>query len=272
MKQKMFLIFFGLIQTFIVGCATTEDNSQLGESSSVKWISIYAGDKPMPVKFHPSAKSGKSPTVFILHGTNGPDARGEHWAKFFNKSGYNALQVDFKTGRFSGASDRLNVIPSSLIDHALAWLLKQPTVDENSLVWMGMSYGGSVGMTLEQSRWSAFILFYPGCWNHTKTQSPKPPHYWAYHAEKPRTKPTLIVWGTADEYEEGKYCPEMVKLMSGPVETLALDGAHHGFDGNISVRFTDYVSPSGRSSLQPNTKARAIVESKISEFLKLNAP
>jgi dienelactone hydrolase len=233
------------------------------------WINIAAGDRGMPVKFLRSPKEGKSPTVFLMHGTNGPDARTEHWAKFFNQRGYNALIVDYKTGRFTGPEDRKNLVAYPLIQHARNWLLQQPTVDSERIVWMGLSLGAGLGLTQSQNEWSAFILMYPGCWNFTKTQSPKPIVYWAYHAEVPRSKPTLLVYGKDDEYEEGKYCPEMLKLMSGSVDVLAIDGAHHAFDGNVTASFRDPASPSGFSSLRPNQKARAAAEQKIIEFLNL---
>jgi dienelactone hydrolase len=236
---------------------------------SEKWITIPVGDRGLPIKFTPSTNEGKSPTIFLVHGTNGPDARTEHWSKFFNQRGYNALIVDFKTGRYTGPEDRKNLVAWPLIDRAYTWLLNQPSVDPENIVWMGMSLGAGLGLVQEQKPWSAFIILYPVCWIYTKTLDPKPPVYYAYHVERPRTKPTLIAYGKKDEYEEAKYCPEMIKLMSGTFEVFALDNAYHGFDGNISISsFRDGASPSGFSSLRPNREARTLMENKIIEFLK----
>lgn len=256
----------------LVGCETVPvANSDSGAAAiaSAAWFSIPTPDRPLPLKFLRAKGEGKSPAVFLMHGTNGPDARTEHWAKYFNERGYNALIVDFKTGRYTGPQDRDNLYPYPLIERAQAWLAQQPSVDPNNVVWMGFSLGAALGMITEQQPWSSFVLFYPGCWNFTKTQQPKPPRYWAFHAEKPRDKPTLVVWGKDDEYGEGKYCPEMLKLMSGPVESLAIDNAHHGFDGNITASFKDSASPTGSSSLRPNQAARKAAEDKVADFLKL---
>ena len=255
----------------LAGCKTmgVKDLDRTLAADSIDWQMIPAGDKPIPAKYFPSKKSGKSPSIFILHGTNGPDARGEYWAKFFNERGYNALIVDFKKGRFTGPLDRLNVLPQPLVDYSVEWLIKQPEVDSKNISWMGFSYGAATGLMREQDRWSSFILFYPGCWSFTKDQTPKPPRYWAYHAERPRLKPTLIVWGTYDGYGEGEFCPKMVELMSGAVETLSIEGAHHGFDGEISINFSDGASPTGYSSLRPSKAAREIAGKRIEEFLKI---
>ena len=243
--------------------------SQAKGVATGSWINIAAGDRGMPVKFLRSSKDGQSPTVFLVHGTNGPDARTEHWARFFNQRGYNAIIVDFKTGRYSGPDDRSNLFPYPLIEHARTWLHQQPSVDPDNVIWMGMSLGGALGIITEQQPWSAFVLLYPSCWNFTKTDYPKPPRYWAFHAERPRTKPTLLIYGKEDEYQEDKYCTEMVKLMSGPIDVLAIDGAHHGFDGVQTASFRDSSSPSGYASVRPNSSARALAEQKIIEFLKL---
>ncbi len=243
--------------------------SQAKGVATGSWINIAAGDSSMPVKFLRSTKEGKSPTVFLVHGTNGPDARTDYWARFFNVRGYNALIVDFKTGRFTGPDDRMNLFPYPLIEHARTWLHQQPTVDSENVVWMGFSLGGALGIITEQHPWTAFVLFYPSCWNFTKTENPKPPRYWAFHAERPRVKPTLLVYGKEDEYQEGKYCPEMPKLMSGSIDVLPLDHAHHGFDGNLTSSFRDGASPSGFTSVRPNPAARALAEKKIIDFLRL---
>lgn len=269
--MKLSTLILCALALLLAGCKTTEVKrpDRNTDSEAIRWQMIPAGDKPIPVKYFPSKNSGKSPSIFILHGTNGPDARGEHWAKFFNERGYNALIVDFKKGRFTGPADRLNVLPQPLIDYSLEWLTKQPEVNSKDISWMGLSYGAATGLMQEQNRWSSFILFYPGCWSFTKNQTPKPPRYWAYHAERPRVKPTLIVWGTEDGYLEGEYCPRMIELMSGSFEAFPIEGAHHGFDGELSLRFADGASPNGYSSLRPSKAARELAEKKIEEFLKI---
>lgn len=262
-----------LATMLLYGCRTlpqAEDvATQAKGIASGNWITIPAGDSGLPVKFLPSTKAGRSPAIFLVHGTNGPDARMDHWAKFFNQRGYNALIVDFKTGRFTGPGDIRNLYPYPLIEYARNWLLQQPTVDPNNVVWMGTSFGGALGIITEQQPWSAFVLFYPSCWNLTKTENPKPPNYWAFHAERPRVKPTLLVLGKDDEYQERKYCPEMLKLISGPIDVLALEQAHHGFDGTLTASFSDIGSPSGYTSVKPNHNARVLAEKKIIEFLRL---
>lgn len=270
MNKQLFVVLFAFAITGCQSIPTAKSSEGVNAINSFSWFSIPAPDRPIPLKFLRSKADGKSPTVFLVHGTNGPDARQEHWARYFNDRGYNALIVDFKTGRFTGPQDRANLYPYPLIDRAHAWLIQQPSVDPSNVVWMGFSLGSALGLMTEQGPWSSFVLFYPSCWSFTKTQQPKPPRYWAYHAEKPREKPTLIVWGKADEYGEGMYCPEMLKLMSGPVDSLAIENAHHGFDGNISASFNDSSSPTGSASLRPDATARRAAEIKVGNFLKIN--
>ncbi len=265
-------IFALLTLVSLAACKTLphgEEDKSASRTDAGAWFSIPAPDKPIPLKFFPSSAPGQSPSVFLVHGSNGPDIRQDHWARFFNEQGYNALIIDLKTGRFSGPEDRARLYPFPLIERAHAWLVQQATVDPQRIIWMGFSLGATLGMMTEQPPWSGFILFYPGCWSFTKTQQPKPPQYLAFHAERPRIRPTLVLWGKSDAYEENRYCPEMIKLMSGPVETLAIDQAHHGFDGNLTISFRDPPSPSGMASLMPNPEARRTAEDKVREFLRL---
>jgi dienelactone hydrolase len=226
------------------------------------WQNIQYGDRPIPIKFVKSSNEGKSPTIMLVHGTAGPDERENSWAKFLSNHGYNTVIVDFKTGRFSGPHDRHRPFYPSLIEKVKNWIEEQPTVDRKNIIYMGFSLGGFLGFRLDSTtEFSKYILFYPGCWNLLKPGL-------SYMVEKERINPTLVVWGNADSYEEGQYCPKVVDKMKGEFSWIAIDKAGHGFDGNRFASFSDQNSPSGRASIEPSQSALVIARQKVLEFLQ----
>jgi len=230
-------------------------------SFAQSWINLEHGDRPIPIKFVTAPGEGKKPTVLLVHGTGGPDGRGEMWARFFSERGINTLLVDFKKGRFTGPSDRHVPFYPSLIEKTHQWLKVQPGVDATKITYMGLSLGAFLGFRLDSTtEFSKYILFYPGCYNLDRIGN-------SYLVEKERVNPTLLVWGTNDAYEEGTYCPKIIQKMKGSFDWLALDRAGHGFDGTRSVTFADHASPSGRASLEPNAEATEIAKRKIMEFI-----
>jgi dienelactone hydrolase len=197
-----------------------------------------------------------------VHGTLGVSNREENWAKFFHKNSYNVLIVDLKTGRFTGPQDRHRVNYEALVTWTHQWLKDHPDVDPNNITYMGLSLGGFLGFYLDDTAaFKNYILFYPGCWHLLNRRESL--------VVKERINPTILVWGTDDSYEEGTFCPQVVKKMSGNFEWLAIQGAGHGFDGDrVVVSFEDIASPSGRASLSPNTSATNIARSKVLQFIK----
>lgn len=232
-------------------------------ATAQSWQNLPYGDKPIPIKFFKAESSGKSPAVLLVHGTGGPSNREENWAKFLSSNGVSVLVVDFKTGRFSGDRDRHIPFYPSLIERTHNWLKEQANVDQGQITYMGLSLGGFLGFRQDSTTdFARYIMFYPGCHNLNRVGN-------SYMVEKERINPTLLVWGTDDSYEEGTFCPQVVKKMSGNFEWLAIQGAGHGFDGDrVVVSFGDIASPSGRASLSPNTSATNIARSKVLQFIK----
>jgi len=227
------------------------------------WTSIEYFDKPIPIKFFKSEKSGKNPTVLIVHGTYGVSNREENWAKFFHKNSYNALIVDFQKGRFTGPHDRRRVNFEALVTWIHQWLKDHPEVDSNNITYMGLSLGGLLGFYLDDtSTFKNYILFYPGCFDLLKREN---------LVVKERINPTLLIWGESDTYEEGTYCPRVVNQMKGKFISHSIPNAGHGFDGDrVVFSFSDPASPSGRASLEPNSNALNISRQKVLEFLQGN--
>jgi len=229
-----------------------------------KWTSIEYFDKPIPIKFFKSEKSGKNPTVYIVHGTLGVSNREENWAKFFHKDSYNVLIVDLKTGRFTGPQDRHRVNYEALVTWTHQWLKDQPEVDPDNITYMGLSLGGFLGFYLDDTAaFKNYILFYPGCFHLLDRREGL--------VVKERINPTLLIWGESDSYEEGTYCPRVLNKMNGKVSGHSIPNAGHGFDGDRFVSsFSDPASPSGRASLEPNSNALNISRQKVLEFLRGN--
>ena len=231
-------------------------------SFAQSWINLEHGDRPIPIKFVTAPGEGKKPTVLLVHGTGGPDGRGEMWARFFSEQGINTLLVDFKKGRFTGPSDRHVPFYPSLIEKTHQWLKVQPGVDATKITYMGLSLGAFLGFRLDSTtEFSKYILFYPGCWNLLK------PGY-SYMIEKERINPTLIIWGKTDSYGEGQFCPQVLDKMKGQISQFAIDNTGHGFDGDRSVSFNDQASPTGRGSLEPNQRSVELAKQKVLEFFQ----
>ena len=120
-------------------------------SFAQSWINLEYGDRPIPIKFVTAPGEGKKPTVLLVHGTGGPDGRGEMWARFFSERGINTLLVDFKKGRFTGPNDRHIPFYPSLIEKTHQWLKVQPSVDATKITYMGLSLGAFLGFRLDLS-------------------------------------------------------------------------------------------------------------------------
>lgn len=228
------------------------------------WDKIEYFDKPIPVKFYKTKNSGKQPTVLLIHGTAGVASREENWAKFLSENNYNVAVVDFKTGRFSGPSDRGRVNYEALISFIYLWLKDHPNVDQNNIIYMGLSLGGFLGFYLDRTDlFNRYILFYPGCYHLINKREGL--------IIKERINPTLLIWGTSDSYGEGTYCPQVVNKMVGKVFSHSIPNAGHGFDGDSYIgSFLDSASPTGRASLEPNKDALNFSRQKVLEFLQLN--
>jgi len=122
---------------------------------------------------------------------------------------------------------------------ALVFLSKHPGIDANRVAVMGMSRGGAVALQAADDRdaksagatFAAHVPLYPGC--STQYRNPR------------MRAPILMLIGADDDYTGVKPCAqyaERIRAQGGKVELKTYEGAHHGFDGELSTRRTIFLS------------------------------
>ena len=199
-------------------------------------------DKKKPVNvsgtlYLPEKSPGPCPAIVIVHGTTGIDSRGAFYRESLLNAGMAVFEVDFRTGIYSGPSDRPS--PEALLPMgfaALKELRKLPAIDPQRIGLMGFSMGGhlTVNAAFEKNRklwlgeekgFAAHAAFYPVC----KT--------FVRHDEGQVTgAPMIIFYGTEDTYGDGKAVPEFKRLLlknyNFELVTVEYPGAQHGFNRN----------------------------------------
>jgi dienelactone hydrolase len=199
-------------------------------------------DKAHPFKlsgklYLPESTPGPCPAVVIVHGTMGVDSRGEFYRAAILKEGIAILEVDFKSGIYSGPLSRPSsetLVPMGFA--ALRELRRQPAIDPSRIAIMGFSMGGHLAVTTafeanrklwmgEDKGFAAHVAFYPVC-------SP-----FLRQGDCTMTgAPLIILYGTEDAYGDGKNVPEFKRLLAAKynfaVTTVEYAGAHHGFNRN----------------------------------------
>lgn len=225
-------------QTAQTPVKTDEVISSIEFSTMLKKPSSRTGDLYLP-----AISSAPYPAVIMIHGTNGPDSRYDlHTRKLLNL-GIAVLQVDFKSGIFTGPRDR----PSSstfvpMAYGALRALRKNPKIAPDRIGVIGFSLGGAIVMRTASERarrgwlddgeegFAVHVAYYPGCTyrmnDFSVLSSPK---------ESFAGGPIMVLAGTEDSYGDGDSCPKLVdrinRIKSGFAELKMYQGVHHGFDG-----------------------------------------
>jgi dienelactone hydrolase len=126
----------------------------------------------------PQGPAGRLPAVILQHGSGGPNARDELWAKTFNEMGIASFVIDSFSGRgltrisFNRAAfNYLNVILDAY--RSFDVLANHPRIDPARIALMGFSLGGGSALYSSlkrfQQMWdpranfAAYIALFPPC-------------------------------------------------------------------------------------------------------------
>ena len=187
--------------------------------------------------YMPEGRASPCPAVVVVHGTTGIDSRQAFYRDPILKAGIAILEVDFKTGIYTGPFNRPS--PDAFLPMgfaALKELRKWPAIDPGRIGIMGFSLGGHLTVTTafeanrktwmnDEKGFAAHAALYPVCKPFLKQDN------W-----KMTGAPMIIFYGTEDAYGEGKNVPEFKRLLlqksNFEVTTVEYAGAHHGFDRN----------------------------------------
>lgn len=213
---------------------------------TIKFKSISPSSLEVSGKlFLPKSIVGKVPAVIVVHGTGGVDERTAYFAEQLPKEGIAAFVVDFKSGIFTSARDRPPndaFLPAAFA--ALRILRGKSEINSDKIAIIGFSLGGHLSMTTsllsnknkwlgDESGFAAHVSYYPGCLFLDRK----------VNSESKIISPVKIYWGTKDSYGDGEWCPLLSKKIErsiiANIEYEAYEGAHHGFDGNKSIRYYD---------------------------------
>jgi dienelactone hydrolase len=195
--------------------------------------------------FLPTSPAGSIPAVVIVHGSGGVgEGREGFWGRELAGFGVAALAIDsFRPrGVMSTVDDQSKITAAQMVRDAfgaLVFLSKHPAIDANRVAIMGMSRGGAVALQAADERdaksagatFAAHVPLYPGC--STQYRNPR------------MRAPILMLIGADDDYTGVKPCAqyaERIRTQGGKVELKTYEGAHHGFDGELSTRRTIFLS------------------------------
>jgi dienelactone hydrolase len=199
--------------------------------------------------YMPEARTGPCPAVVVVHGTTGIDMRNEFYRGSILNEGIAVLDVDFKTGIYTGPMNRPS--PDALLPMgfaALKELRKLHAIDPNRIGIMGFSMGGhlTVDTAFESSRklwmgdekgFAAHAAFYPVSKTFVKQSDCRV-----------TGAPMIIFYGTEDVYGDGTAVPEFKRLLleryGFKVITVEYAGAQHGFNRNAPPMH--YVDPAAK--------------------------
>ena len=220
----------------------------------------------------PKAGNKPFPAVVLVHGTAGPDDRYDFHRSALLGAGIATFQVDFKSGIFTGPSDRPRTntfVPFAY--GALRALRANPAIDPDRIAIMGFSLGGALTVHLTGSNYREDLLeekekgfvghvaFYPSCKHQTVPYSVT-------------GAPLLILAGEKDSYGDGEACGPWIAQFENfnpGLATLKLyPGVHHGFDGKKSWTERDPAAINQTAVLEPNSEAAEDARQRAVMFLK----
>jgi dienelactone hydrolase len=229
--------------------------------------------------------AGPFPAVVALHDCGGIDARpaitaqlyGE-WAKLLVADGFVAIFPDSFGSRGLGSQCRVRlpavrssndrVTDAEAVRH---WLQEQPYVRPDRISLLGWASGGSTALWAVRPNaephdgkpdFRSAVALYPGCRRLRETA-------WSARI------PTLILVGSADDWNLASTCQQMVAGAHGRsarVVIVVYPGAHHEFDrANSPLRLrtglAHAVDPTGRAHSGTNPAARADALKRVPQWL-----
>jgi dienelactone hydrolase len=230
---------------------------------------------------------GPFAAMVILHGSAGIDGRGEQMAKVLLDAGIASIEPDMwkSRGLGGGTKSRPRIISDTLPDAygALVYLAAHPRIDPKRIGILGFSWGGAVswitafglkplntGSTLDALHFAAHVPFYASCTGYLPTA--RGGKALASIGVKPTGAPMLFIMGTKDDYESDPNSCQTLQR-SYPETRMRLrmvEGATHGFDGNVAGRAYDDLAKDGKGgwiTITPDPVAAAAVRKEVADFL-----
>lgn len=253
-----------------------------GASPAGRKINFSSLDADQPYKvsgmlYLPESASAPCPAVVLVHGTTGIDSRGTFYRDSILQAGIAILEVDFKTGIYTSATDRpKNETFLPLAFAALKELRKLPAIDPARIGIMGFSMGGGITLrTAVESNRESWMGTEKGFAAHAAFYPVSKP--FIARLEKSHSgmtgAPMIIFYGTEDAYGEGSAVPALKSLLSKKhhfeVTTVEYPGASHGFNRNgPPVRYADPAAKDGQGYMAWDAEAANDSRIRLVAFLR----
>jgi len=186
----------------------------------------------------PTASTDRHPAVVLLHGSSGPSAREEGWARLLERKGAATLRLNSFAGRGIASTiedqaqlGRLAMIVDAY--RALELLASHPRIDPRRIAVMGFSRGGQAALYSAMKRFRRMFLPIPRLEfaAHVVFYSPCNTRY--RDDERVVDKPIRIFQGDADDFVAvgpTKAYVERLRRAGGDVQLTVYPGARHIFD------------------------------------------
>ena len=243
-------------------------------------IQFSSLDEKHPLKvsgtlFLPETNKTPCPAVVMVHGTSGINSVGAFYRDSILQSGIAIFEVDFKTGIYTGPSDRPS--PDTLVAMgfaALKALRKLPAIDPDRIGIMAFSMGGhlAVNTAFEKNRklwmgdekgFATRAAFYPVCKG-----------FLSQSDCKVTGAPMIILYGTEDAYGDGNNVPVFKRLLlkkcGFDVTIVEYPGAHHGFNRNQpALSYRDPAAIGGKGYMAWDANAANDSLTRVLDFLRM---
>jgi dienelactone hydrolase len=186
----------------------------------------------------PQGADGRLPAVILQHGSGGPNARDEHWAKTFNEMGIASFLVDSFSGRGLTriSLNRAVFGPYDVIldaYRAFDVLANHPRIDPSRIALMGFSLGGFSSLYSSLKRFQQM-------WNPRATFAAHIPLYagcpTTFIGDTDVSAPIRQFHGAADDYTPVAPCRayfERLRAAGRDVLLTEYPGAYHSFDNPL---------------------------------------
>lgn len=273
-SMKRYLGFIGLLTLVLLTVFSL--SVEASSTGTVITFSSLDNNNPSNVSgtlYLPENSSAPCPAVVMIHGTAGPDVRYDFHRDSILQAGIAVFAVDFKTGVFTGPSDRPRTrtfVPMAFA--ALKELRKLPAIDPERIGIMGFSLGGGVTITTaidnnralwmgDEKGFAAHAAFYPCA------------RFFIPKLSNPTGAPMIIFYGTEDCYGDGESVPVYKRLLwenyNFNVITVEYPGAHHGFNRNVpAINFYDPSAIDQKGYTEWNENAAIDSRTKVVDFLR----